>query len=149
MTFDKVIFDWKRTLYDPATETLIQGAIELLKFLKKKNVPMMLIGKGGRDMQSEVKKLKIGKYFRQVIFEEGKKNFDLFIPFISKDDSKKTAFIGDRVRSELEIGNKLGATTIWVKQGKFAEEEPEDDYQKPDFIVKSLKECLELLLRLN
>ncbi len=39
-----------------------------------------------------------------------------------KGDPKKTIFIGDRVRSELEIGNKLGATTIWVKQGIFADE---------------------------
>lgn len=69
---------------------------------------------------------------------------------MTKYDPKKTVFIGDRVRSELEIGNKLGATTIWVKQGKFADELPEMRAQEPRFTVTSLsnlhKLCKGLLL---
>ena len=53
--------------------------------------------------------------------------------------------IGDRVRSELAVGKSLGATTIWVKQGKFAEEGPENDQQQPDNIVSSLHACATLL----
>ena len=57
--------------------------------------------------------------------------------------------IGDRVRSELEIGNKLGATTIWVKQGKFADELSENKDQKSDYEVTSLNGCLKLLKTLT
>lgn len=140
---DVIIFDWKRTLYDPELKRLIDGAFKLLEFTKSKGIPMILVGKGGEDMQEEVKRLGVKKYFREIIFAEGEKDPNVFIPYISKNP-KQTFFIGDRVRSELEIGNKLGATTIWVKQGKFAKEKPENEAQQPDFTT-SLKECVEIL----
>lgn len=34
-----VIFDWKRTLYDPESKQLIDGAVEILKAIKDKNIP--------------------------------------------------------------------------------------------------------------
>ncbi|MCL5784130.1 MAG: HAD hydrolase-like protein [Patescibacteria group bacterium] len=147
--FDTVIFDWKRTLYDPDRRVVIDGITELLDFIKSKNIPMILIGKGGEDMQLEVERLGVGKYFRHIVFAEGEKDPQSFIPHLSKDNPKKTLLIGDRVRSELKIGKKLGATTIWAKQGKFAKEEPEDKTQEPSYIVTSLTECLKLLQKLQ
>lgn len=140
-----IIFDWKRTLYDPDTKELIAGAKELLELLNNKNVPMVLIGKGGDDMQEEVDRLGVDKYFQKIVFTQGEKDPNTFLPFVSKEDPIRTVFIGDRVRSELEIGNKLGATTIWVKQGKFVTEEPESEDQKPDYTRTSLKECISLM----
>lgn len=139
-----IILDWKRTLYDPDRGILIDGARELLDLIKSCNIPMVLIGKGGDDMRLEVERLKVGKYFRKIVFAEGEKDPQVFAPFISEDDPKRTLFIGDRVRSEVGIGKSLGATTVWVKQGKFATEEPENNNQQPDYIVPSLKDCLEL-----
>lgn len=49
------------------------------------------------------------------------------------------------MRSELLIGNKLGVITIWVKQGKFAVEEPETEQQKPDYTISNLIDCLKLI----
>lgn len=138
-----IIFDWKRTLYDPDSKTLINGTLQLLKYLKQKNVALFLIGKGGSEMNQEVKRLKIYKYFSKIIFEEEKKSERLFKPFISKKNSSLTLIVGDRVRSELEIGNKLKVITIWVKQGKFAEELPLNKNQKPIYIVYSIFELLE------
>lgn len=139
-----IIFDWKRTLYNPDTKELIPGALKILEFLKTENIKLVLIGKGSDEMHEEVKRLKVGDYFSKIIFQEGKKDPEQFRPFIL-ENSKDTIFIGDRVRSELAIGNSLGATTIWVKQGKFAEEEPENDQQIPAQTVASLIEALELL----
>ena len=48
--------------------------------------------------------------------------------------------VGDRVRSEIEVGNRLGMITIQVKQGIFADELPETDIQKPSHIVATLYE---------
>lgn len=140
-----VIFDWKRTLYDPDRKKLIEGAIELLEFITSKDIPMILIGKGGEDMQQEVDQLGVRKYFKHIIFAEGEKDPQVFKDHISKDYPKATILIGDRVRSELEIGKKLGATTIWVKQGKFGTELPENSNQEPDYIVDSLAECLNVI----
>lgn len=145
---DLVIFDWKRTLYDPDTKSLITGALELLESIKSKGIPMVLVGKGGDDMEEEVARLGVRKYFLKTVFAEGEKDPDVFRAFISKNP-EKTVFIGDRVRSELEIGNKLGATTIWVKQGKFAIEEPENEQQKPKFTIPSLSDCLKVIQNLE
>ena len=142
-----IIFDWKRTLYNPDSKTLTPGAVEILEFLKGKNVPLILIGKGGEDMNNEVERLGVRKYFKSIIFAEGEKDVRVFTKCISKV-APETIFIGDRVRSELEIGNRLGATTIWVKQGKFASEEPENEQQKPTFTATSLPNCLRILQNL-
>lgn len=144
-----IIFDWKRTLYDPENKVLTEGALSLLEFINSKDIPMVLIGKGGVEMYEEVSRLGATKYFKQIIFSEGPKDQNKFGSFISEKDPKNTFFIGDRVRSELEIGKKLGATTIWVKQGKFALEEPLNKDQMPNYTVSSLTDCLKLISRLD
>ncbi|MEK7617480.1 MAG: HAD hydrolase-like protein [Patescibacteria group bacterium] len=142
-----IIFDWKRTLYDPEEDKLIIGAKEILKFIKNRNIPMILIGKGKDDMEDAVDRLGIRKYFLDIIFAEGDKDPKIFKRFLS-DNPQETVVIGDRVRSELEISNQLGAITIWIKQGKFAFEEAENESQQPKFVVANLNECLNLLSRL-
>jgi len=143
-----IIFDWKRTLYNPDEKVLISGAKELLDLVKEKNIPMILIGKGGEDMESELERLKMRDYFSDVFFQEGEKDIELFRKYVDVNNPKSTIIIGDRVRSELQIGNILGATTIWVRQGKFADEEPENASQKPDFVVRELGEIKEVLEKL-
>lgn len=144
-----IIFDWKRTLYNPDNGTLIDGSVEILDFLQSRNIPLFLIGKGGKDMYLEAKKLKVEKYFKSIVFEEGSKEETLFKPYISSDDPISTFFIGDRIRSELRVGKALRATTIWVRQGKFADETPENKDQEPDYTVTSLLEAKKLLSSLS
>ena len=142
-----IVFDWKRTLYNPDESMLIDGAHEILELFRENGVPLVLVGKGGKDMYSEVKRLGVGKYFEQIVFQEGTKEDTLFRPYVSKESPSTTFFIGDRVRSELAVGKSLGATTIWVRQGRFAEEMPESEKQKPDHIVSSLTEDRVLLVQ--
>lgn len=139
-TATKIIFDWKRTLYDPDNGTLIEGTRELLDALKEKGVPLVLIGKGNDGMLQEVERLGISNYFSALIFLEGNKSADVFEPYVDKLSPTTTLVIGDRVRSELQIGNSLNATTIWVRQGKFADEEPLNNTQQPKHTISSLTE---------
>ena len=140
-----VIFDWKRTLYDPDNKLLIKDGLKILKFLKRKNVPLILIGKGGNNMLNEVDRLGIKDYFSDIVFCKERKDNRLFESYISNTNPKATLIIGDRVRSELEIGNILNATTIWIRQGKFATEKPLIKNQTPTYTVNSLYELLTLL----
>lgn len=133
-----IIFDWKRTLYDPEYKKLTEGAIDILKFLTTKWSKVILIGKGETDMYQEVKRLKVEKYFSKIIFQEGKKDMKVFSKFVSIKNPKLTIVVGDRVRSEIEIGNMLNATTIWIKQGKFSKELPLNKFQEPTFTFNSL-----------
>jgi ribonucleotide monophosphatase NagD (HAD superfamily) len=139
-----IIFDLKRTLYDPETSTLIDGAVDLLEFFSTRNVPLYLIGKGKQEMYDETVRLNVAKYFTEILFVEGSKDQQDFIKYIDIENPHNTIVIGDRSYSELAVGKSLGATTIWVKQGKFANEEPEDDSQKPNYIVNNLLEVGDL-----
>src|SRR5947208_12249676 len=94
--------------------------------LTQKDIPLVLIGKGGSEMYQEVERLGVAPFFSEILFKQGPKKKDVFQPFISKMLPEETVLIGDRVRSEVALGNSLHATTIWVKQGKFAAEEPVD-----------------------
>lgn len=143
-----IIFDWKRTLYNPEEKSLISGSLELLDFIRQKNIPIVLIGKGGEDMYQEVDRLKINGYFSKILFKEGEKEVETFRQYVNQEQPQYTLLIGDRVRSELEVGNILGATTIWVKQGQFADEKPENKNQKPDFIVNSLIKIINIIFDL-
>lgn len=146
---NNIIFDWKRTLYNPDDGTLINGAKEILDMLKEKNVSLTLIGKGSAEMHAEVKRLGVEKYFTNIVFQDGLKEDSLFEPYVSKDDPSTTLVVGDRVRSELAVGKSLGATTVWVRQGKFSTEEPENENQKPDYVVATLLEAKNLLADFN
>lgn len=137
-----IIFDWKRTLYNPESKKLMPGTLKILKFLTTKCLKVILIGKGGTDMYQEVKRLKVEKYFSKIIFQEGKKDLKTFNQFVSIKNPKLTIVIGDRVRSEIEIGNTLKTTTIWIKNGKFSEELPLNKIQNPTFTLDSLNDLL-------
>lgn len=144
-----IVFDWKRTLYNPDEKSLIEGASGLLEAIKGFEIPLILVGKGEQaEMSAEVGRLGVGAYFRYIDFREGEKGKEQYLQFLSAQDAKDSVFIGDRVRSELAVGNALGATTIWVCQGKFAAERPEDATQEPTYTVKSLSEASELLTKL-
>ncbi len=144
-----IIFDWKRTLYDPDKRVCIEGALEILNFLFTKDVRMILIGKGSQEMYDEVERLNQKKYFSKIFFNEGEKQTALFEKFITKGKTEETIVIGDRIRSELKIGKSLKMTTIWVKQGEFAGEIPESATEKPTFTVTSLIELKELFEKNN
>lgn len=139
-----IIFDWKRTLYDPDKKELIPGAKKLLTFLKPKEIPLILIGKGKEEMLFELERLKIKDFFTKVIFEK-EKNIDLYLPFIDKINPQNTILIGDRARTEIETGIKLGTTTIWLRRGKYKDEKP---FSQPSITVTTLHKLIDALKEL-
>lgn len=136
------IFDWKRTLYDPENKNLIEGVLETLGAVSQKGGRMVLIGKGGREMYDEVERLGIKEFFDYILFEEGPKRAVQFEAFVDPKQPRQTIFIGDRLKSELTIGHDLGATTIWVRQGKFADETIPGSTWSPTHTANSISEIL-------
>jgi len=148
MMINTIIFDWKQTLYSPSSASLIEGTEEVLEYLNNQNVVLYLIGKGGKDMQDEIDRLNVRKHFKDVLFVESSKEPDHFKKFINSNDNSGVLIIGDKLSSEIEVGNKIGARTIQVKQGKFAADEPLNENQKPDVTVNNLAELKETLIDL-
>lgn len=139
-----VIFDWKRTLYDPEGQKLTHGALKVLSTLNRKKINLVLIGKGNVQMQKEVERLRVKKYFSTIIFQQGRKDTKIFKKHLSKI-SKQTLVVGDRVKEEITIGNTIGAKTIWFKKGKFSKEVPHTKNEQPTYIIKKLTDLLKII----
>lgn len=140
-----VVFDWKRTLYDPERKVLIEGSLSVLQHLGIKGLRMYLVGKdSGGDMLDEVRRLGVSAFFQAIHFVKESKTDDDIGQFINPDSPEEAVVVGDRVRSEITVGNRLGATTVWVEQGRFASEQPVMPEQIPDYTIRDIVELVPL-----
>ena len=133
---------------------LFPGVPALLKKLRKKH-KLALITFGVLEKQQEkIKVLKVAPYFDFVVNDYKIKlkqdKADSFLDVMEKFKLKaeEIAVVGDNPKNEIEVGNKLGMTTIRVLQGKFKDYAPKSDFERADFNVKKVTEVdgvLELL----
>lgn len=140
-----VIFDWKRTLYDPESRTLISGAREVLNTLGARGLTLQLVGKDPvGDMHAEASRLGVAACFQAIHFVENTKTDDDIGRYIDPNNPRASIVVGDRVRSEIAVGNRLGAQTVWVERGKFASETPLTAEQVPNYIISDIIELIPL-----
>jgi len=137
----KILFDYNRTLFNPDTDSLYQGALELLHDMAKRH-ELILISRKEVGREEHMEKLGIRNYFKSVHFVE-EKNEKLFKELAEGDTH--VIVIGDRVKEEILIGNKLGFTTIWLQQGKFADERPSSPDEQPTHTVQTIAEIKKII----
>ncbi len=143
-----IIFDFNRTLYNPDSGFLVEGALELLENLSK-NFTLVLYSKDKSDRRKLISDLGIDSFFKEIIVVEEKNPED--IQKVAEKLGVKTSeivLIGDRIKSEVLAGKKAGCKTIWLKKGKFSEEFPENKEQEPDAVISELLDVL-LLIKKN
>lgn len=134
-----IIFDFNRTIYDPESKSLRIGALECLKSLSENHI-LFLVVKGGEERQEMIKSLDIEHFFKSISIQE-EKTVEQFKGFQKMLDANTAWFVvGDRTRKEIKYGNICNMTTIWLKDGKFANEEPENEDEKPNFTISKLSE---------
>ncbi len=124
--YHNIITDWKRTLYDPDSQQLIDGARSLLELIHHKSISLILIDAGGEQ-----------------------ENLATLAQFVNQDRPEETLIISDRVHSEIEMGNQLHATTLWLRQGKFAAGIPLTEGQQPTLTMYSLEEVSDFLVEVS
>ena len=135
------IFDWKRTLYDPESQDLIEGSLEALQHLGSRGIKLFLVGKDpSGDMPNEIDRLDVASYFSAINFVSTAKTDDDIGRFVDPTHPDHSLVIGDRVRSEIEVGNRLGATTVWIKNGRFTSELPQTNTQIPSHTLAAITE---------
>lgn len=141
-----IIIDFNRTLFNPEKKVLNNGAILILKKLNKRNFTLFLISRGDNNRSKLINELGLIKYFQEVLVVLNKKEND-FKNIISRFniDFQKSFVIGDRVQKEILFGNNCSFQTIWFKNGKFANEVPKLIKEKPNYVIKNLKEVLEII----
>ena len=80
--------------------------------------------------------------------EEGVAKPDLRIFQIALDRAnckpEEAIMVGDRLDNDIIPANKIGMTTVWIKQGFGSYAEPKTVEEQPDYIVNNLVEITEL-----
>ena len=80
--------------------------------------------------------------------EEGVAKPDLRIFQIALDRAnckpEEAVMVGDRIDNDIIPANKIGMTTVWIKQGFGSYAEPKTVEEQPDYIVNSLAEITEV-----
>ena len=140
-----IILDFNRTLFNPETNSLFFGVIEFLSSYSK-SYSLALIGKGDERRANLIEELDIKKYFKYFSLIEEKSEEDFLKCLMEmKVDKKDTWSIGDRVKKEIMISNKIGIKTIWFRNGKFASETATQEIEKPNFTVGSFEEIKKII----
>ena len=139
-----IIFDYYLTIFDPETGELYPKTYGILEKLSKEH-KLFLFTYNEYDRAEFMKSSQIEKFFTKICLVD-KKDKDNMLKVIDEANSADTTLVvGDRVQSEIRIGNELGYETIWLKQGKFGKQLPSDPLEKPKYIIHSLGEIFNIL----
>lgn len=117
-----IVYDFMRTLYDPEKGQLFDGVLPMLVSFKERGVKQGLVSFGGGEKRQLIDGLGLGKILDWYkVVEE--KNPEVFKAFLTEFNLKpeEVLVVGDLVNQEIAIGKGIGAKTVWVKWGAFAD----------------------------
>jgi FMN phosphatase YigB (HAD superfamily) len=147
-----VIFDWGRTLHDPETDALFDGVSEMAEELSR-CYQLVLVSLAKSDSpegrRKKIEESGIAGYFKFIIAGGGNK-IEICEEALADLGlmPEEVAIVDDQVIRGIAWGNHRGATTVWVKKGKFAGELPTKETGDPTFTVSDIVELKNLLLGL-
>ena len=87
------------------------------------------------------------KYFKKIYIIPSDQLTDkkaAFLDIIKTENIKPAEFlsIGNRLSNEIRFAKEVGGQTCYLEYGEHAHEQPQNDFEKPDFKIYSLKELL-------
>lgn len=138
-----IIIDFMRTLYDPETEALFADSLSVLESLQSTDRALILLSREEGQRRSLMTELGLEPYFTEIILTKDKRS--AMREIVDRRHSEQIVVIGDRIRGEIAFGNEYGAKTIWIKKGKFADELPRSEGEKPDHTVTAFADSVELV----
>ncbi len=117
-----VILDFNRTIWDPEGRAMVPGALKLLGLLRELGLRTVLVSAGEGARQDLVKSLALSEFFDGTIFCL-EKSARLFRDICSEQGVEPCdcCVIGDHIHHEIRAGNQIGALTIHVRAGLFAD----------------------------
>jgi HAD superfamily (subfamily IA) hydrolase, TIGR02254 len=106
------------------SETLIEGALEMLKRLKSMNFELVVITNGLKQVQrAHFEQTGLTKYFSEIIVSDEigvskphKPFFDYTFEKIKQKDKSKVLIIGDGLSSDIKGGMNYGVDTLWFNK---------------------------------
>lgn len=144
-----VIFDWGRTLYDSESEALFPETIQTLETLAKKYqlAIVSLATDGDFEKRSRVLRVSgIERYFTSIQFAQTDKDRLYSRALIALGVvPEEVAIVDDRIIRGIRWGNHNGATTVWLRRGKFMGEGPNGETGMPTHIIENIGQVSEVL----
>lgn len=142
-----IIFDWIGTLYQFRGKGLFPYSERVLRELSSKYKLAAISKAPLEDIEMRSKQInEIKKYF-DVIIVDTDKTSEQYIECMRKlnVEPENTLVVGDRTIREIKIGNQLGCQTYWIKNGKHANELPNEETGQPTRIINSIEDLLTIL----
>ena len=106
---------------------LFPGAVQTLQELRGADCLLFLVTFGRTLRQkNKIDLLNIAPYFHRIV-NQGPPSHDYWFAELIKDHKfspEEVVCVGDRAKDEIRAGNRLGCTTVWMRRGRYAEEEP-------------------------
>ena len=130
-------------------EVLYPDTKELLQRLSQK-YKIGIIANQDFGTEQRLTDFNVHQYIDLVIAsaEEGvaKPDLRIFQIALARADCKpeEAVMVGDRIDNDIIPANKIGMTTVWIKQGFGSYAEPKTVEEQPDYIVNSLAEITEV-----
>ena len=130
-------------------EVLYPDTKELLQRLSQK-YKIGIIANQDFGTEQRVTDFNVYQYINLVIAsaEEGvaKPDLRIFQIALARADCKpeEAVMVGDRIDNDIIPANKIGMTTMWIKQGFGSYAEPKTVEEQSDYIVNSLAEITEV-----
>ena len=126
---------------DPEVLNLIQGL--------KKHYMLYLVSEGILEFQKrKVEQLDLWNEFDNVFIVRNSSEKESKIRLLIRElnlPAKEFLVVGNRLDREIRAGNRLGATTAWVRRGEGEEIDIREDTEKPDYILSSVLDLREIL----
>ena len=130
-------------------EVLYPDTKEVLQRLSQK-YKIGIIANQDFGTEQRLTDFNVHQYINLVIAsaEEGvaKPDLRIFQIALARADCKpeEAVMVGDRIDNDIIPANKIGMTTMWIKQGFGSYAEPKTVEEQPDYIVNSLAEITEV-----
>ncbi|MBT3355760.1 HAD family hydrolase [bacterium] len=143
-----IIFDFLRTIYNPDKDIFVKDAMVVLDRLRIGNTLILYTSReGDKNRKSLLERIGLNEAFDEICLVEKKdrKTMKLIADKYGKKN-REVIVIGDRIKSEILIGNKNNFQTIWFKNGKYSKKGAESSIEEPDFLIDNLEELLKLSL---
>lgn len=152
-----IIWDWARTLYDvDNTNREFPEAQEILDYCQKKNYRQTLISlviktesNPGVTLESRhlmIDNSPLQNSFEKILITDAGKDasFDEMVKYLGLS-REQILIIDDRTIRGIQYANKNGHPSVWLRQGKYANELPNEETGQPTYTVKSLKEIKNII----
>lgn len=133
---------------------LFPGVAEAITQLRK-HYKLILVTSGVSDRQrNKISKLGLQGCFDLILIDDIHDKLskrERFLAAITNYnlDPQTVLVVGDRVFSEIKIGNQLGMITVQMQFGHYANIAPSKEWENPDYRIKQISELSSIIATIN